>query len=160
MAHLFPQIEIKNTALLLMRSNLQLTTSTVKGCVSYPGLKEYNGETFNSGFKNLPHESQNFEAVGKLSNLGLGIFNDITVPIYKGGFEITFTRNNDNNTIFRWNGLKADGTEGPTNLPAEGTVKTSTLYLRVPVIEYSIEVKTNLVNDLFKENYLLPCFKI
>jgi hypothetical protein len=43
---------------------------------------------------------KNFEAIGKLSDLGLGFFNDITIPIYKGGFEITFTRNKDNKAIF------------------------------------------------------------
>jgi len=48
--------------------------------------------------------------VGRLGDLGLGLFSDISVPIYKGGFEITFTRNSDNNAIFRWKNLKADGT--------------------------------------------------
>ena len=89
-----------------------------------------------------------------MNDLGLGFFNDITVPIYKGGFEITFTTNNDNNAIFRRKGLKANGTEDPTTLPAEGIVTINTLYLRVPVIEYSSEAKTNLINDLFKENYI------
>jgi hypothetical protein len=52
--------------------------------------------------KTFPHEGKKFSVVGKLGDLGLGFFNDITVPIYQGGFEITFTRNNDNNVMYRW----------------------------------------------------------
>ena len=63
-----------------------------------------------SDFKTFPHESQNFEAIGRLENLALGFFNDITIPIYKGGFEITFTRNMIK-MPFRWKRLKSDGTE-------------------------------------------------
>jgi len=85
-AHLFPQIEVKNHGTLIDEIEFTGMASTVKGCVSYPGLNEYNGEAFNSGFKTSAHESQNFEAIGKLGDLGLGFFNDITVPIYKGGF--------------------------------------------------------------------------
>jgi len=88
-----------------------------------------------------------------LGELGLGFFNDITVPIYKGGFEITFTRNNDN-AIYRWKSLKADGTEDPVTLRVEGKVMINNFYLRVPIIEYNSEAKTNLINDLFKENYV------
>jgi len=39
-------------------------------------------------------------------------------------------------------------------LPVEGKVIISTFYLRLPIIEYSSEAKTNLINDLFKENYI------
>jgi len=82
--------------------------------VSYPGADEYNGKAVNSGFKTFAHEGQNFSVVGKLGDLGLGFLSDITVPIYKGGFEITFTRNSNNNIISRWKNLKADGTEDAT----------------------------------------------
>jgi hypothetical protein len=92
--------------------------------------------------------------VGRLGDLGLGFFNDITVPIYKGGFEITFIRNSNNNALFRWKGKKADGTEDPSTLPPEGKVKINTFYLRVPIIEYDSDAKTNFINDLFKENYV------
>ena len=128
MAHLFPQIEVKKHGTIIDEMEFTGITSTVKVCVSYPGLNKCNGEAFNSGFKTLPHESQNFETVGKFSDLGLRFFNYITVPIYKGGFQITFTRNNDNNTILRCEGLKADGTEDPATLPAEGTVTINTCY--------------------------------
>ena len=68
-----------------------------------------------------------------MGNLGLGFFNDIKVPIYRGGFEIIFTRDSDNNVIYRWKGKKADGTD-PENLPAEGKITINTFYLRVPII--------------------------
>jgi hypothetical protein len=89
-------------------------------------LNVYNGKAITSGFKSHNYEVAKFEAVGNLSNLGLGFFNDIKVPIYRGGFEIIFTRNSDNNVIFRWKGKKADGAEDPTSLPNEGkiTIKT------------------------------------
>ena len=154
MIHLYLQIEFKKHGTVIDEIEYTGFVSTVIGGVSYSGIKTYNGEVFNSGFKILPHESQNFEAVGKLSDLGLGFFNDITVPIYKVCFELTFIRNIDNNAIFRWKSLKADGTEDPATLPAEGTVTINTFYLRVPAIEYSSEAKTNLINDLFKENYI------
>ena len=89
-----------------------------------------------------------------MGELGLGFFNDITVPIYKGGFEITYTRNSNNNALFRWKSIKEDGSEDPSTLPAEGKVTINTFYLRVPIIEYNSDAKTNLINDLFKENYV------
>ena len=89
-----------------------------------------------------------------MGDLALGFFSYITVPIYEGGFEITFSRNNDDNAIFRWKNLKAGGTEDPATLPAEGKVTINNFYLRVPIIEYNSEAKINLINDLFKENYI------
>jgi len=40
------------------------------------------------------------------------------------------------------------------SLPAEGKVTINNLYLRVPIIEYNSEAKINLINNLFKENYI------
>jgi len=34
------------------------------------------------------------------------MYSDINIPIYKGGFEITFTRNNYNNALFCWKSKK------------------------------------------------------
>jgi len=153
-AHLFPQIEVKKHGTLIDEIDFTGVASTVKGCVSYPGANEYNGKAINSGFKTFAHEGQRFSVVGRLGDLGLGFFSDITVPIYKGGFEITFTRNNNNNAIYWWKGLKADGTEDPASLPVEGKVTINNFYLRVPIIKYNSEAKTNLISDLFKENYI------
>ena len=153
-ANLFPQIEVKKHGTIIDEVDFAGVTSTVQGCVSYSGPSECNGKAFNSGFNKFAHEGQTFNAVGRLGDLGLGFFKDITVPIYKGGFEITFTRNSNNNALFRWKGKKVDGTEDPSTLPAEGKVTINTFYLRVPIIEYNSDAKTNLVNDLFKENYV------
>jgi len=95
-----------------------------------------------------------FDPHRQTGGIGLGFFSDLNVPIYKGGFEITFTRNSNNNSLFRWKGKKADGTEVPTILPPEGKVTINTFYLKVPIIEYNSDAKTNLINDLFKENYV------
>jgi len=132
--------------------------------VCHPGADEYNSRAVNSGFKTFAHGSHKFSVVGRLGDLGLGFFSDIIVPIYKGGFEIIFTRNSDNNAIFRWKNLKADDTEDAASLPAECKVTINNFYLRVPIIEYNSEAKINLINDLFKENYIFqfkkwPCIQ-
>jgi hypothetical protein len=85
-AHLFPQIEVKKHGTLIDEIDFAGIAITVKECVTYRGTKEYNDKAINSGFKISAHESQRFSAVGRLGDLGLGLFNDITVPIYKGGF--------------------------------------------------------------------------
>ena len=113
-----------------------------------PGLNVYNGKSITSGFKSHNYEVAQFEAVGNLSNLGLGFFNDIKVPIYRGGFEIICTRNSDNNVIYRWKGKKTDGTEDPTSLPNEGKITIKSFYLRVPIIEYNSEAQIKLINCL------------
>jgi hypothetical protein len=73
---------------------------------NYSGLNIYDGEAENSGFKTTIHEGTNFETIGQLGHLGLGIFNYINIPIYKGGCKITFSRNSDNNVLHRWKSLK------------------------------------------------------
>ncbi len=151
---MFPQTEVKKHGTLIDELEFSGIASTVKGCVSYPRSNEFNGKDFNSGFKTFSHRSQNFEAASKLGELGLGFFNDINIPIYKGGFEITFAINNDNNAIFRWKTLKKNATEDPEVLPAEGKVIIETFYLRLPITEYSSEAKMNLTDELFKENYI------
>ena len=70
------------------------------------------------------------------------------MPIYRSGFEIIFTRNNDDNVIYRWKSLKADGT-----LPPEGKVVIKTFYLRVSIIENNSEVKIKLIKELLDESY-------
>ena len=121
-ANLFPKIEVKKHGTIIDKVDFAGVTSTVQECVSYSGPNEYNGKTFNSGFNKFAHEGQTFNAVDRLGELGLGFFNDITVPIYKGGFEITFTRNSNNNALFRWKSTKEDDSEDPSTLPAEGKV--------------------------------------
>jgi hypothetical protein len=50
--------------------------------------------------------------------------------------------------------LKTDVSEVPSTLPVEGKVTINTFYLRVPIIQRGSEAKTNLVSDLFNENYI------
>ena len=52
-----------------------------------------------------------------------------------------------------------DGKEDPASLPPEGKLTLDTFYLRVPITEYNSDDKTNLVNDLYKENYLFQLKK-
>jgi hypothetical protein len=59
-AHLFPQTEIKKHGTIIDEIEFIGIGSTNKGCVSYPGLKEFSGITFNSGFKTSAHESKKF----------------------------------------------------------------------------------------------------
>jgi hypothetical protein len=125
----------------------------VKGCVEYPGLNIYNGEAMNSGFKTIIHGGGNFTALGKLCDLGLGFFNDINIPILKGGLEITFTRNSDNNVLYGWKTIKQDGSEDASTLPSEGKIEINSFYLGMPVREYNSEAKINLIPELLKNNY-------
>jgi hypothetical protein len=106
-AHLFSQIEVKKHRTLIADVEFAGIASTVIGCVEYPGLNMYNGKAVNSGFKTNIHEGTNFEVIGKLGDLGLGFFNDMSILIYKG-LEITFTINNDNNILYHWKSLKED----------------------------------------------------
>jgi hypothetical protein len=62
-AHLFPQIEVIKHGTLIDEIKFVSIASTVKGCVSYPGLNEFNGNVVNPGFKTFPHESLIFAVV-------------------------------------------------------------------------------------------------
>ena len=117
--HLFSHIQVKKHGTLIDEIEFPGIASTVEGCVEYPGLNVYNGKALASGFMaHKKYETKQLEAVGKLGDLGLGIFNDINIPIYKGGFEITFTRNSDDDVIYR---CKADG--NAATLPSEGKIE-------------------------------------
>jgi len=144
-AHLFSNIEVKKHNTAVDEIDFPGIASTVKGCVEYPGLNVYNGNAITSGFKSHNYEVAQFEAVGNLGSLGLGFFNNTKVPIYRGGFEIIFTRNNDNNVIYRWKGKKADGTEDPATSPVAGKITIKTFYLRVTIIEYNSEAQIKLI---------------
>ena len=47
----------------------------------------------------------------------------MTVPIYRGGFKILFTRNKDSSVIYSWKTKKADDTEDAAALPIEGKLR-------------------------------------
>jgi len=138
-AHLFSHIEVKKHNTLIDEIEYPGITSTVKGCSEYQGLNTCNGKAINCGFHSHSYEVPQFEAVGYLGRLGLGFFNDVTVPIYRGYFKIPFTRNSVDNVICCWKGKKQDGTEDPASLPVEGKITIKTFYLQVPVMEYNLE---------------------
>jgi hypothetical protein len=152
-AHLFSQIEVKKHGTLVDDVENPGIASTVKCFVEYLGLNVYNGKAATFGFKSHNYEVKQFEAVGKLADLGLEFLNDIDIPIYKGDIEITFTRDSDNNVIYRWKTTKAYRTEDATSLPNKGKVEIKTFYLRVPIIEYTSETKYNLISELVKDDY-------
>jgi hypothetical protein len=92
-------------------------------------MSYHNGEANSSGLKMPEHEGQNFEAQSTLGFLRLGFFNDINIPTYGGCFEITITINLDNNVLFRWKGLKKDGTADPESpMAVEGKVTINTFF--------------------------------
>jgi hypothetical protein len=114
----------------------------------------YNGKAATSGFKtHHNYEVPQFEAVGYLGHLGIGFFNDITVPIYRGDFNILFSRNNDNNVFYHWKTKKADSTEDAASLPVEGKITIKTFYFRVPIIEYNSEPQIKLIKELLDNDY-------
>ena len=131
--HVSHQLEVRNSTI-IDEIKVAVIASMVKGCVCYSGVDIYIGETENSGFRAPIHEGQNFEAVGKLGDLGLGFYNDYNAP-------------------FHWKSKKADGTEDDSTLPGEGKVIIDTFYFRMPIIEYNNEAKANLINELFNDNY-------
>jgi hypothetical protein len=111
---------------------------TIKVCSKYPGLDTYNGKSIISGFHTHKYKIPEFTVVAYLGLLGLGFFNDITVPIYRGGLEILFTRNNDENVIYRWKTEKVVK-ENAASLSPEGKITIKSFYLRVTIIKYNSE---------------------
>jgi hypothetical protein len=72
-----------------------------------------------------------------------------------GGFDILFTGNSDNNVIYRWKALKADGSrDTAASLPDEEKIIIKTFYLRVPIIEYSREAELKHVKELVINSYV------
>lgn len=87
-----------------------------------------------------------FYVCGNLSHLGLGFFEDVKIPLYKGGFVISFIRDTDANAIFRWKEIKSDGSV--TDLPTEGKVIINEFFIRVPLVEFKSVSKIRLVKEL------------
>lgn len=146
-AHLFSLIEVKKNGTRLDEIEYPGQASTIKGCISF--ASNLNGPKVNSGFESKYIKVKNsghFNALGHLSDLGLGFFNDVKSPIYKGGFEITFTRNNNNDALYRWIGKKADGTS--ELLPMKGKIKIEEFSIKIPILEYDDITKVQLINEL------------
>ena len=61
--------------------------------------------------------------------------------------------------LFHWKGLKQDGSEYASSLPVKGKTEIKTFLLKVPIMEYSSEVKLSLINDFIKDNNYFFQFK-
>lgn len=151
-AHLFSHIEVKKHNKLLDEIEYPGQASTIKGCVSYSS--DQNGSLSNSGFRTRFNGGGNFNVLGNLSSLGLGFFEDVKIPVYKGGFEITFTRNNNRDALHRWAKEKDDGTTDETTRPGNGKIEIEEFIIRIPIIEYDDISKVQLINELktFSQN--------
>lgn len=133
---LFPHIEVKKHGRLLCELDNTGRSGLINGYVSY------SDKNFNSGFTSFPKKSGNFHFIGLLSEMGLGFFQDIQFPVYKGGFEISFIRGNSDDCIFRW---KPSST---TNVPDPASLKINEFLLRIPIVEYADIPKIKLINEL------------
>lgn len=143
-SHLFTYIEVKKHNKIIDEVDHPGITSTVKQYINY--TKGDNAAAEASGCDSIYQGGGKFHALGKLSDLGLGFFEDVDVQIFRGGFEISFTRNSDNDALYRYKTKKADGTENA--LPDEGKIIITDFYLRVPIIEYEDNSKIQLLKSL------------
>lgn len=142
-AFLFSRVEVKkHNAVIDIVENPGIT-STIKGLIKYSNNQKH---TLNaSGFVSTFTRGGNFEALGTLGHLGLGFFDHLIHPMYKGGFEIRFTRSGNNDAIFHWKGTETGAVE-----PDDGKITIESFVLRVPLVEYDPTKKIELIDDLKK----------
>lgn len=138
---LFSRIEVK-------KHNVQIDvvenpgiTSTIKGLVKYSNNQRHT--LSDSGFVSEFTGGGKFEALGTLGHLGLGFFDHLKHPMFRGGFEIRFSRAGDNDAIYLWKGTGAGATE-----PDEGKITIESFTLRVPIVEYDPTQKISLLSKL------------
>ena len=140
-AFLFTRIELKKHNTIIDNVDMPGIASTVKCLLtnSYMATKTLpiSGliSTFTGGGK--------FEALGTLGQLGLGFFDHLRYPMYKGGFEIIFTRAGDNDALYHWTSSAAGATE-----PDDGKIVIDSFTLRVSLVEYSVTSKIQLIDGL------------
>lgn len=140
-AFLFSRIELRKHNVLIDTVENPGITSTIKGLVKYSNSQKHTLST--SGFVSEFNGGGKFEALGTLGHLGLGFFDHLKHPMFKGGFEVTFTRSNDNDAIYRWKGSTAGATE-----PEEGKITIESFVLRVPIVEYDPNKRISLIDKL------------
>jgi len=140
-AFLFTRIELKKHNSIIDNIDMPGIASTVKGYLTFP--HSANNILSNSGFKSKYTGGGKFEALGTLGQLGLGFFDHLRYPMYKGGFEIIFTRAEDNDALLHWKGPTADDTE-----PNDGKVVIESFTLLIPLVEYSVTSKIQLIDGL------------
>lgn len=138
---LFTRIELKKHNTTIDNVDFPGITSTVKGFLN--NSDSLKNTLSNNGFSSSFQGGGKFEAVGTLGHLGFGFFDHLRYPMYKGGFEITFTRAEDNDALFHWKGTAAGATE-----PDDGKVVIKSFVLRVPLIEYTATSKIQLIDGI------------
>ena len=139
-AFLFDKIEVRKHNQLIDSVNHVGITSTLKSLTTY----RTNGDHHSCGLVSTFKNGGAFEVFGTLGHLGLGFFEHIQYPIYKGGLEITFIRAGDNDAILRW----TEGTGTAAVTPDEGKINIKSFVLKVPVIHYDPVVKVPLIQEL------------
>lgn len=140
-AFLFNRIEVRKHNTLIDVVEHPGITSTIKGLVSYSQSQRHT--LYSSGFVSSFTGGGKFEAYGTMGHLGLGFFDSLRYPMFKGGFEITFIRAEDDDAIYHWKGAEAGATE-----PADGKVVIESFTLRVPLVEYAPTSKIQLIDSL------------
>lgn len=140
-AFLFSRIEVKKHNTLIDSIDMPGITSMIKGLLNY-GEQDKN-QLINCGFASRYKGGGKFEALGTLGHFGLGFFDRLRYPMYKGGFEITFTRAQDNDALYIWKGEAAGAVE-----PDEGKIVIQSFTLRVPLVEYEQTAKIQLIDGL------------
>ena len=140
---LFTRIELKKHNTTIDTVDHPGITSTIKGLLNYSSSNK--NVLTNCGFTSTFTGGGAFEVVGTLAHLGLGFFDHMRYPMYKGGFEIVFTRAEDNDALYRWKGASATDT-----IPAAGKINIKSFVLRVPLVEYTTTSKIQLIDGLTK----------
>ena len=135
-AFLFTSVVVKKHGKTLDEIEYPGVASTIKGSISFS--VDPNGPIINSGFSSRFKGGGHFNAMGNLSQLGLGWFKDQTYPVFKGDMEIIFTRNTDDDALLKKVVL---GTE-------DGKIIIDEFTLRIPILEYNPMYKVLLLNDL------------
>lgn len=143
-AFLFKRIELKKHNYTIDTVDEVGITSMIKCLTTYS--KSGENTYASSGLKSYFEHGGKFEALGTLAHLGLGFFDNLKYPMYKGGFEIIFTRAEDNDALFRWK----TGTGASAVDAVEGKIKITSFVLRVPLVNYDVVKKTPLVEGLKK----------
>lgn len=138
---LFSRIELRKHNTTIECVEQPGITSTVKSLLTYGNSMK--NTLSNNGFSSTFESGGRFEALGTLGHLGFGFFDHLRYPMYKGGFEITFTRAVDDDALYHWKGAASGATE-----PEDGKIVIKSFVLRVPLVEYTATSKIQLIDGL------------
>lgn len=148
---LFSNIQLKKHGTLLEEIENPGITSNMKGVVGF-ALNNNHGPTINSGYQSRFKGGGKFNVYGNLSDFGLGFFEDITYPLYKGDIQLEFTRNHDHDALF-----KEENSD--KKMPTDGKIIIEDFRISFRVVKYDSMSKTLLINELVelseKNNYFL-----